>query len=75
MRKKIEKIFWDMEIIGNRRKISLKKSQICLLLQQKCNKTVQVQVTIIPRQRGKELYVLESLVEKRIRRLVPPVLR
>ena len=37
--------------------ISLKKSQICLLLQQKYNKTVQVQVTIIPRQPGKELSV------------------
>ena len=36
---------------------SLKKSQICLLLQQKYNKTVQVQVTIIPRQPGKELSV------------------
>ena len=29
----------------------------CLLLQQKCNKTVQVKVTIIPRQPGKELSV------------------
>ena len=38
--------------------ISLKKSQICLLLQQKYNKTVQVQVTIIPRQPGKELSVI-----------------
>jgi hypothetical protein len=37
--------------------ISLKRSQICLLLQQKYNKTVQVQVTIIPRQPGKELSV------------------
>ena len=37
--------------------ISLKKSQICFLLQQKYNKTVQVQVTIIPRQPGKELSV------------------
>ena len=30
---------------------------MCLLLQQKYNKTVQVQVTIIPRQPGKELSV------------------
>ena len=36
--------------------ISLKKSQICLLSQQKYNKTVQLQVTIIPRQPGKEIY-------------------
>ena len=41
--------------------ITLKKSQICLLLQQKYNKTVQVQVTIIPRQPGKEWSVPPKL--------------
>ena len=33
---------------------------MCLLSQEKYNKTVQVQVTIIPRQPGKELSVLDE---------------
>ena len=43
--------------------MSLKKRQICLLSQKKYSKTVQVQVTIIPRQPGKELSVFEAVVE------------
>jgi hypothetical protein len=34
---------------------------MCILLQQKYNKTLQVQVTIIPRQPGKELSVSPTL--------------
>ena len=40
---------------------SFKKSQICLLSQQKYNKTVQIQVTIIPKQLGRELTVPYSI--------------
>ena len=56
--------YGDMYAKYQSERISLKKSQICLLSQQKCNKTVQVHGTII--QPGKELSVviLIHLAEK-----------